>query len=471
LGLTATPLRNENVDTYRYFGNPLYTYSLKKGIEDGFLAPYRVYRILTRSDKDGWQPSEGQLDRYGRTIPEGKYLTPDFERRLVRDARTKAIARHLTDFLEATDRYAKTIVFCVDETHVKATIKELRNLNTDITKDNPDYITRITSDAGVVGKGHLDDFKDVEDKTHVIAVTSKLLTTGVDIPSCKNIVLARVIRSMSDFKQIIGRGTRVREEYDKIFFNIIDYTKSTILFEDQDFDGEPALIQDWEIDDEGKVIQSKTEEQKEEDTEKDGFRGLPGNEDELPRKYYVDGGTEEIIEEQIYDPDAENELRLSKLIDHTKEQVRILYRSTLEIQQKWADPNKRSQVIELLEEKGIDFEELKEITNQPEADPFDLICHIAFDAPVMTYKQRVERLKRRKKDFFEQYGEDAREILEILLDKYAEYGVKELEMPTTFKANREFESYGNVREIAERFGGIPQLKEAVYQLQNLLYSA
>ena len=471
LGLTATPLRNENVDTYRYFGNPLYTYSLKKGIEDGFLAPYRVYRILTRSDKDGWQPSEGQLDRYGRTIPEGKYLTPDFERRLVRDARTKAIAQHLTDFLKATDRYAKTIVFCVDETHVKATIKELRNLNTDITKDNPDYITRITSDAGVVGKGHLDDFKDVENKTHVIAVTSKLLTTGVDIPSCKNIVLARVIRSMSDFKQIIGRGTRVREEYDKIFFNIIDYTKSTILFEDQDFDGEPALIQDWEIDDEGKVIQSKTEEQKEEDTEKDGFRGLPGNEDELPRKYYVDGGTEEIIEEQIYDPDAENELRLSKLIDHTKEQVRILYRSTLEIQQKWADPNKRSQVIELLEEKGIDFEELKEITNQPEADPFDLICHIAFDAPVMTYKQRVERLKRRKKDFFEQYGEDAREILEILLDKYAEYGVKELEMPTTFKANREFESYGNVREIAERFGGIPQLKEAVYQLQNLLYSA
>ena len=470
IGLTATPLRNDNVDTYRYFGNPLYTYSLKEGIEDGFLAPYRVYRVTTRSDKDGWRPSEGQLDRYGRTIPDEAYLTPDFERRLVREARTKAIAQHLTDFLKATDRYAKTIVFCVDEEHVKATIKALRNLNTDITKDNPDYITRITSDAGVVGKGHLDDFKDVEDKTHIIAVTSKLLTTGVDIPTCKNIVLARVIRSMSDFKQIIGRGTRVREEYDKISFNIIDYTKSTILFEDPDFDGEPALIKETEIDDEGQVIESETEEQ-EEDTEQAGFRGLPVDEEELPRKYYVDGGTEEIVEEQIYDPDAENELRLSKLIDHTKEQVRILYRSTLEIQQKWADPDRRSQVIELLEEKGIDFEELKEVTNQPEADPFDLICHIAFDAPVLTYKQRVERLKRRKKDFFRQYEEDAREILEIFLNKYAEYGVKELEMPTTFKANREFESYGNVREIAERFGGIPQLKEAVYQLQNLLYSA
>ncbi len=470
LGLTATPLRDDNVDTYRYFGNPLYTYSLKQGIEDGFLAPYRVYRVTTRSDKEGWQPSEGQLDRYGRTIAEGKYLTPDFERRLVREARTKALAQHLTDFLKATDRYAKTIVFCVDEEHVKATIKALRNLNTDITKENPDYITRITSDAGVVGKGHLDDFKDVEDKTHIIAVTSKLLTTGVDIPTCKNIVLARVIRSMSDFKQIIGRGTRVREEYDKMSFNIIDYTKSTVLFEDPDFDGEPALIQETEIDDEGQVIPSEIEEQEDEDTDETGFRGLP-EEEELPRKYYVDGGTEEIVEEQIYDPDVENQLRLSKLVDYTKEQVRILYRSTLEIQQKWADPDRRSQVIELLEEKGIDLEELKEITDRPEADPFDLICHIAFDAPVLTYKQRVERLKRRKKDFFEQYEEDAREILGILLDKYAEYGVKELEMPTTFKANREFESYGNVREIAERFGGIPQLKEAVYQLQNLLYSA
>ena len=471
LGLTATPLRDDNVDTYRYFGNPLYTYSLKQGIEDGFLAPYRVYRISTRSDKEGWRPTEGQLDRYGRTIADEVYLTPDFERRLVREARTKAIAQHLTDFLKTTDRYAKTIVFCVNEEHVKAMIEALRNLNTDISQDNPDYITRITSDAGVVGKGHLDVFKDVEDKTHIIAVTSKLLSTGVDIPTCKNIVLARVIRSISDFKQIIGRGTRVREEYGKISFNIIDYTKSTVLFEDPDFDGEPALIQEAEIDNEGQVIPQEQDESEKEDTEEIVFRGLPEDEDELPRKYYVDGGTEEIIEEQIYDPDADNELRLSKLIDHTKEQVRILYHSTLEIQQKWADPNKRSQVIELLEEKEIDFEELKEVTNQPDADPFDLICHIAFDAPVMTYKQRVERLKRRKKDFFEQYGEDAREILGILLDKYAEHGVKELDMPTTFKANREFDNYGNVREIAERFGGIQQLKGAVYQLQNLLYSA
>jgi type I restriction enzyme, R subunit len=473
LGLTATPLRDDNVDTYRYFGNPLYTYSLKQGIEDGFLAPYRVYRVTTRSDKEGWRPTTGELDRYGRTIPDEIYLTPDFERKLVRDARTKAIAQHITDFLKSTDRYAKTIVFCVEEEHVKAMIKELRNLNSDITKENPNYITRITSEAGAVGKGHLYKFKDVQNETHIIAVTSKLLTTGVDVPTCKNVVLARVIRSMTDFKQIIGRGTRVREERGKLFFNILDYTNSTVLFEDREFDGEPALIKDTEIDDEGQVLEEIQTEGKEEEEKNitPEFPGLPDEEDELPRKYYVDGGTEEIIEEKIYDNDADNQLRLSKLVDYTKEQVRTLYRSQIEVQQRWADPTKRSEIINLLAEKGIDFEDLKEVTNQPDADPFDLICHIAFDAPVLTYKQRAERLQRRKKDFFEQYGKEAREIMEILLNKYAERGIKELEIPTTFKANREFDRYGNVLEIAQKFGGTQQLKEAVYLLQNLLYSA
>lgn len=474
LGLTATPLRDDNVDTYRYFGNPLYIYSLKQGIEDGFLAPYRVYRITTRSDKDGWRPSAGQLDRYGRTISDELYQTPDFERRLVREARTKAIAKHVTDFLKSTDRHAKTIVFCVDEVHVKAMVKELGNLNSDIRKDNPDYVTRITSDAGDVGKGHLYKFKDVLDETHIIAVTSKLLTTGVDVPTCKNIVLARVIRSMTDFKQIIGRGTRVREERGKIAFNILDYTNSTVLFEDKEFDGEPALIREAEINDEGQVLEENEQELEPGEPEEEeilGFRGLPDEDDAPPRKYYVDGGTEEIVEEKIYEPDAENQLRLSKLIDHTREQVRTLYRSTLEVQQRWADPEQRSQIIDLLAERGIDFEDLKDVTNQPEADPFDLLCHIAFDAPVLTCKQRAEWLRRRNPDFFAQYGEEARAILGILLDKYAQKGVEEFEIPTTFKANREFDEYGNVAEIAGRFGGVQQLRDAVNQLQNLLYSA
>lgn len=478
LGLTATPLRDDNVDTYRYFGNPLYTYSLKQGIEDGFLAPYRVYRVTTRSDRDGWRANPGEIDRYGREIPDEVYQTPDFERKLARKARTKAIAQHITDFLKSTDRKAKTIVFCVDEPHVKAMIKELRNLNTDITKHNPDYISRITSDAGDVGKGHLYKFKDVLNGTHIIAVTSKLLTTGVDVPTCKNVVLARVIRSMTDFKQIIGRGTRVREEKGKMSFNIIDYTKSTVLFEDRDFDGEPALINESEMDDAGHIIEQHEQdleleelEAEEEEDEKAGFWGLPEDEDTPPRKFYVDGGTEQIVEEQIYDLDADNQLRLSQLIERTKQEVRVLYRSTRDVQQRWIDPQGRSEITDLLADKGIDFEDLKKLSNQPDADPFDLLCHIAFDAPVLTCKQRAERLRSRKPDFFEQYGEDAKAILEILLEKYAQKGVEEFEIPTTFKANREFDKYGNVAEIAQKFGGVPELKEAVNQLQSLLYSA
>lgn len=366
--------------------------------------------------------------------------------------------------MRSGDRYAKTIVFCVDEEHVKAMIKELRNLNSDITRTNPDYITRITSDAGDVGKGHLYKFKDVLDETHIIAVTAKLLTTGVDIPTCKNVVLARVIRSMTDFKQIIGRGTRVREERGKRSFNILDYTNSTMLFEDRDFDGEPALINESEIDDNGQILSEHEEELESadleeetdelEDDERSGFPRLPDDDDILPRKYYADGGSEEIVEERIYDLNPDNQLRLSRLIDYTREQVRILYRSTIEIQQRWADPEQRSEIIELLADRDIDFDELKQVTNLPEADPFDLLCHIAFDAPVLTCKQRAESLRRRQGDFFEQYGEDARAILEIILDKYAHKGVDEFNIPTTFKANREFDKYGNVAEIAQRFGGV-----------------
>ncbi|WP_373547763.1 EcoAI/FtnUII family type I restriction enzme subunit R [Chamaesiphon sp.] len=475
LGLTATPLRDDNVDTYRYFGNPLYTYSLKQGIEDGFLAPYRVYRVKTRSDADGWRPTDGQLDRFGRMIPDEMYGTPDFERKLVRRARTRAIAQHLTDFLKSTDRSGKTIVFCVDEEHVKAMIKELRNLNADMTRENPDYITRITSDAGDVGKGHLYNFKDVLNETHVIAVTAKLLTTGVDIPTCKNVVLAKVIRSMTDFKQIIGRGTRVQEDRGKIFFNIIDYTNSTVLFEDRDFDDEPELITETEIDDYGQVLSQQQEDtcnyELEDIDPNVGFHGLPEDDDAPPRKYYIDGGAEEIISETIYDLTPDQKLQVSQIINATKEQVRTLYRSQLEIQQRWVDPQTRSEIIDILIDRGIDFDDLKRITSKPDADPFDLICHIAFDAPVLTYKQRAESLRRRQPDLFQQYGDEAKAILEILLDKYVQKGLDEFNMPDAFKANPELLRYGNVGEIAQHFGGAAQLRQAIQQLQVLLYSA
>lgn len=479
-GLTATPKRDDNVDTYQYFGNPLYTYSLKQGIEDGFLAPYRVYRVKTRADRDGWTPSEGELDRYGRTIPDENYETGDFENKLVRNVRTEAIAQHITDFLKKTDRYAKTIVFCVDEEHVKAMVKALNNLNSDITQTNPDYVCRITSDAGSDGKDKLWAFKDVQNTTHVIAVTSKLLTTGVDVPLCKNVALVRVIKSITDFKQIIGRGTRVNEARGKTYFNILDYTKSTILFEDQDFDGEPALIQDWEIDDTGEVIDegetieppdSEDDDIEDDEGEDDGEGGfiidLP-DPPPLPRKFYVDGGTEEIVEEQRYDLDENQELRLSRLIAQTKEQVLTFYRSAVEVQERWADAEGRSEIINLLAERGIDFEELKEVAGLPDVDPFDLICHLVFNEPPLTYKQRAEKLRRRNPDIFTKYGEDARSILETVLKQYAEHGEGELDLKTTLQAN--FPQY-NLAEIASKFGGIQELKTAFTELQDFLYAA
>src|SRR5665213_190536 len=248
LGMTATPLRAEAHDTYRYFGNPIYEYSLRQGIDDGFLAPYRVHRVITQWDAAGWRPSRDEVDRFGRTIPDDEYQTKDFERAIALRARTQAIARHLTDFLKKTDRFAKTIVFCVNQEHASEMRQALVNLNADLVAQYPDYVARVTADEGAIGRGHLSKFQDLETKTPVILTSSQLLTTGVDAPTCKNVVLARVIGSMSEFKQIIGRGTRLRDDYGKLWFNILDYTGSaTRMFADPDFDGDPARITEEEV--------------------------------------------------------------------------------------------------------------------------------------------------------------------------------------------------------------------------------
>ena len=252
--MTATPLREDNRDTYLYFGNPIYTYSLRQGIDDGFLAPYRVHRVVTEWDAAGWRPSKDELDRYGRAIPDEEYGTKDFERAVALRARTEAIARHLTEFLKKHDRFAKTIVFCVDQEHADEMRRALNNLNATSCQQHPDYVCRVTSDEGDIGRGHLSRFQDVEARTPVILTTSQLLTTGVDAPTCKNVVLARVVGSMSEFKQIIGRGTRVRDDYGKLWFNILDYTGSaTRLFADPTFDGDPAKLTQEEIDEAGNV--------------------------------------------------------------------------------------------------------------------------------------------------------------------------------------------------------------------------
>ncbi len=474
LGMTATPLREENRDTYRYFGNPIYTYSLRQGIEDGFLAPYRVHRVITTWDASGWRPSTGDLDRYGRTIPDEEYQTRDFERAVALRARTEAVARHLTAFLKKTDRFAKTIVFCVDQEHASEMRQALNNLNTDVVRQYPDYVCRVTADEGEIGKGHLGRFQDVERSTPVILTTSQLLTTGVDAPTCKNIVLVRVINSMVEFKQIIGRGTRVRDDYDKLYFSILDYTGSaTHLFADPDFDGQPAALTEEEIDELGKVSEPATRPPgMPEPQEQDEWNiPEPSEPPEPRRKFYFDGGQVEIAAQLVYELDSGgNQLRVIKFTDYTAEKVRTLYRTAAELRVAWADPVQRSEVIAKLAERGIDFEELAGAAGQPEADPFDLLCHVAFNAPLRTRRERAQRLRAEKKDFFERYGTEARAILNELLNKYADHGAAQFALPEVLEVppiNR----FGNVIEIAKLFGGEQQLRDAIQQLQNLLYAA
>ena len=320
LGMTATPLRDDNRDTYAYFGDPIYTYSLRQGIEDGFLAPYRVHRIITDVDAVGWRPTQGEKDRYDNEIPDGEYQTKDFEKMIVLRARTEAIAGHLAEFMRNTDRFAKTMVFCVDQEHADEMRRELNNLNSDLVQQYPDYVCRVTSDEGDIGIGHLGKFQELETVTPVILTTSKLLSTGVDAPTCKNIVLARVIGSMTEFKQIIGRGTRVRDDYGKFFFIILDYTGSaTLMFADPDFDGDPIGIEDGTIIRGGTGRTGDTKGSKDEGTQE-------SPEADPPRKYYVDGGHFEIATHFVseLDPDGK-QLRIIKFTDYAAEKVRTLY--------------------------------------------------------------------------------------------------------------------------------------------------
>lgn len=339
IGMTATPLRGDNRDTYRYFGNPIYTYSLKQGIDGGFLAPYRVHRVITEYDAAGWRPDQGQLDRYDRVIPDEEYHTKDFERIVALRARTEAIARHLTNFLKKNDRFGKTIVFCVDQEHSDEMRRALSNLNTDLVQEFPDYVCRVTSEEGQIGRGHLSRFQELETDSPVILTTSKLLTTGVDMQTCKNIVIARVVGSMTEFKQIIGRGTRVRDDYGKYFFNILDYTGSaTSHFADPDFDGFPAFATEQTIDKDGQIISEEVIEEEEPLDVEDAEITIEGAPEILEspevkhREYYVDSGYVEIAAHLVYELDSEgNKLSVVKYTDYTAEKVRTLYPSAAEL--------------------------------------------------------------------------------------------------------------------------------------------
>ena len=479
LGMTATPLREDNRDTYRYFGSPIYTYSLKQGIDDGFLAPYRVHRVITEVDAAGWRPSKGELDRYGREIPDEEYMTKDFERVVALRARTDAIAHNLAEFMRRSDRFAKTIVFCVDQEHADEMRRALSNLNQDLVKQYPDYVARVTADEGDIGRGHLSRFQELETTTPVLLTTSQLLTTGVDVPTCKNVVLARVVDSMTEFKQIIGRGTRVREDYGKLFFNILDYTGSaTRQFADPNFDGFPEIEHEVTIDKEGNVTSeaysgSQLESETHESYERGEGRATGIGSDDgkgRVRKYYVDGGQVKVAAHLVYELDADGkQLRVVQYTDYTAAKVRTLFTSADELRTRWADPLKREEVLLALAERGIDPKTLAEATGHPEADPFDVLCHLAFNAPLRTRRERAEAVRRKRPDFFTEYGPEARAILEALLDKYSEYGPQQLVIPDVLQVPP-VSSFGNLMEISKIFGGAPRLRSAVENLQSLIYS-
>jgi len=469
LGMTATPLRKDNVDTYRYFGSPVYTYSLSQGVQDGFLAPYRVRRVVPSVDAEGWRPTKGQIDRYKREIPDRLYGTPDFERIIVMKARTEAVARHLTEYMKNTDRWAKTIVFCVDQEHADEMRRALNNINSDLAKDYPDYVVRIVSDEGEIGRGHLYRFMDIETQTPVLVTTSQLLTTGVDIPLCKNVVLFRIINSMTDFKQIIGRGTRVRDDYGKLFFTILDYTGSaTKLFADPEFDGEPVSEVEerpGEIEKPVKIIIKTFADDEQE------LRMTDDSEGAEPRKYYVDEATVEIRADTVYDLDTDGKrIRAISYTEYTGRTVRSMFTSAAELRSKWSHAQQRAAIIESLEDRGISLQHLLKASRNPEVDPFDLLCNLAFNAPLRTRLERADRLRKEEKEFFAKFRPEARQILTEVLEKYVEFGTSQLDDTNVLKI-APISNYGNVMEISQFFGGPEELKETLGQMQNLLYAS
>ncbi|KAF5053288.1 Type III restriction enzyme, res subunit [anaerobic digester metagenome] len=479
LGLTATPLRDDNKDTYGYFGNPLYIYSLKQGIEDGFLAPYLVHRVVTETDATGFRPEEGQVDDNGEIIPDGVYATPDFENSLSYLPRTKAVVKHLYNFMVKNGRFDKAIVFCVNQEHADQFRRELSNLNSDLVKQYPDYVVRIVSEEGDIGKGHLGKFMDIDEPIPVVVTTSKLLSTGVDVPTCKIIVLFRMVNSMTEFKQIVGRGTRVREDKEKLFFTILDYTGSaTRNFADPDFDGEPPLITEDEIDDDGNIIDGDEWVPDDADTGDEDWEDEDNEDDEPPtggetggeprRKYYISEGEVSIAAESVQILDANGKLRTIQFTQYAKEQITTLFPSINEFKSKWNNLEERKHILEELENNGVSVDQLMEITRNKDADPFDLLCFVAFDLKPLTRKQRADLLKKNKPDLFQDLSEKAKDVLNLILEKYVEYGPNQLR-PDIISVDPISEK-GNAYEIVNEFGGIEQFKKIIEEIQTLLYA-
>ncbi len=492
LGMTATPKRDETADTYHYFGNPLYHYSLAQGIANGFLAPYRVRRVVLSPDAHGWAPSEGQLDRYRREIPPGLYETRHFERVVSLLDRTEAAARYLTDYLRSTDRWDKTLVFCVDQEHADDMRSALHNANSDITPNTPTYVVRIVSDEKKTGQAHFGQFADTQTDAPVIVTTSLLLSTGVDLPTVKNIVLFRPIGSLSLFKQMIGRGTRLFPDAGKLSFDIIDFVGATALFNDPEFDGPPEKVNHEEVDDAGKVVQAAEVKEPEPPFEQqraetrstsDGGGGDgpgpagpqmldPADVDEPVRaKFYVDDVEVWVTAEAVYHIDpATGFLRLVEYRDFVVRTTRSLFTDPSSLRSLWATPSGRQQVRDELAARGIDDRELLERLELTDIDPLDVLVHLAWNQPLPTRSDRARRVRREHADFFEKHRPEARAVLTCLLDKYADHGIDELDDLAVLRVPP-FPDFGSPSEIAARFGSPENLREAVDEMGSLLYAA
>jgi type I restriction enzyme, R subunit len=475
IGMTATPKRTDNIDTYDYFGDPIYTYSLRQGIDDGFLAPYRVYRVIPDVDASGLQIDPGVMDRFGREIPADLYGTKDFERLISLLSRTEVVAKHLTEYLKRTNRFDKTIVFCVDQDHALDMRIALNNANADLTRIHLHYAARVVSDEQAVGRGHLDNFQDPEKETPVILTTSQMLTTGVDAPTCRNVVLFKPINSMIDFKQIIGRGTRVSEEHNKFWFTIIDYVGATQLFYDPAFDGDPVRVTKSEIDSEGNETQIQDSEEGTLEREKDltGLQDLSGLErkvGELPRKYYLDNVQVYIAGEQAFELDPEgNVLKTIQFTDYVSDNIRRLNLTAEHLRKTWPLAEQRAEILNQLRSRGIDPDHLAHVTHQEEADALDLLLHVAYNAPLVTRHERAEKLRQKKANFFNTFTPAAREILNSLLEKYADYGIGEFDQLPRVLQVSPFDRYGSTYEIYQLFGGAEKLLQAVDEMQKFLY--
>jgi type I restriction enzyme R subunit len=480
IGLTATPIETKEASSSHYFGDPIYTYSLKEGIDDGFLAPYKVIRVATDVDTFGYRPEEGEIDDEGNEIEDREYTTKDIDRTIILPERDKKVAEYITKFLVKADPYAKTIVFCRTINHANRMRIALTNLSAEKVHENSRYIMKITGDDEI-GKAELDNFIDPESRYPVIATTSKLMSTGVDAQTCKVIVLDSNIESMTEFKQIIGRGTRVREDYGKTYFTILDFRNVTKLFADPDFDGDPVKVYEPkdteefnnvidEIENEDPVVYPVPDENSAGDfvNDNDGTEVyIPQPKDSDIRKiiHTISGRQVEIVGERVQIIDNNGRLITESLTDYTKRNILDEYATLDKFLQTWSGAKQKFYIMEELENKGIPLYELQQQFDD-EMDLFDLVLHIAYDKKPIKRADRAEAVRR--STFFNKYQGKTREVLEALLDKYESTNLKTLEDPLLLKV-QPIDQYGTPLEIAGLFGGPDQYERAVSELENKLY--